>query len=118
MAATPPFAFNHSKVSMLTYIEKTGGVLNMLSFLIWVLKSNIVGISLFPLPKALSFTIYRVAPAGPMFFCAPAYIILKSATLTSRLKISDDMSQIKGILLFGKDLNCVPDMVLFEVMCK
>ena len=45
-----------------------------------------------------------VKPAGPIFFCAPAYIIEKSETLIGSESIADDISQTIGLGIFGKRL--------------
>ena len=49
-----------------------------------------------------------VKPAGPIFFCAPAYIIEKSETLIGSASIADDISQTIGLGILGTVCNVFP----------
>ena len=40
-------------------------------------------------------------PAGPIFFCAEAYIIENFLTSMGSLRMIDDMSAINGLLISG-----------------
>ena len=67
----PPELLSHCSVKSDVYTAKTDGVLYMLSLSAWFFRS-IMGLNLRPvLPRWFGSKRYTVAPAGPMFFCAP-----------------------------------------------
>src|SRR5205814_8902917 len=58
-----------------------------------------------------------VTPAGPMFFCAPAYISAWRPTSIGRLNMSDEVSLTSGAPpASGRSRIWVPSIVLFDVM--
>ena len=69
ISGTPPFAIKLRKFSIETKTEKTGGVFNIDSFSICCFRSKYVGMKgEEDFPRISSFTMYKVAPAGPRFF--------------------------------------------------
>ena len=61
----------------------------------------------------------RLIPNPPGIISGGEIVFHKDrGSATDLLKISEDMSQIIGVLVDGNSLICVPKIVLFEVRCK
>ena len=59
-----------------------------------------------------------VTPEGPRFFCAPAKMRPNFFTSMEREAMSEDMSATSGVApVSGREVHCVPSMVLLVQMC-
>src|SRR5678816_2883211 len=110
IAARPPLLMIHLAHMPITYTAKTGGVLGRDSSGMNLRYCSRSGMSLLPVSAKSSRMMHRVQPAGPRFFCAPAYTIAYLVISIGREYMCELVSQMRGTPsgVFGIRNHSVP----------